>query len=177
LLNPYQTADGRWILLVAAQTKDWPVFASAIGREDLVEDARFSNENRLANAAALVKILDPIFASHPLDHWKDLLTRNRVIFGVVQVAQEIIDDPQLEANDIVVPLEIEGRPRSRTVSNPIQVVGSPKVPAGAAPRLGEHGREVLRELAFGEEEIDGFLACGTVGMGTDDPGKPMIHHT
>jgi crotonobetainyl-CoA:carnitine CoA-transferase CaiB-like acyl-CoA transferase len=177
LLNPYQTADGRWLLLVAAQAKDWPAFARAIGRQDLVEDLRFADGSRLANARLLVEVLDPIFASQPLAYWRELLTRSRVIFGVVQVAQEIIDDPQLEANDIVVPLEIEGHPPSRTVGNPIQVVGSPKVPAGAAPRLGEHGPEVLRDLNFDEDEIAGFLASGTIAAASAEPVTPMIHHT
>jgi crotonobetainyl-CoA:carnitine CoA-transferase CaiB-like acyl-CoA transferase len=177
LLNPYQTADGRWILLVAAQKKDWPLFAQAIGRPDLVEDHRFSDENRLTNAAALVEILDPIFAGQPLERWKELLSRSRVIFGVVQVAHEILEDPQLEANDIVVPLEIEGRPPARTVSNPIQIVGSRKVPAGAAPRLGEHGREVLRDLDFGDAEIAQLFASGAVAEADAEPEAPMIHHT
>jgi formyl-CoA transferase len=177
LLNPYQTSDGRWILLVAAQTKDWPVFASAIGRENLVRDPRFADDKRLANAAALVEILDPIFAEKPLAHWKALLTEHRVIFGVVQVAQEIIDDPQLAANDIVVPLEIEGRPPSRTVSNPVQVVGSPKVPAGPAPQLGEHGDEVLRDLGFDDGAIAALHASGAVAAPGPNADAPHIHHT
>jgi crotonobetainyl-CoA:carnitine CoA-transferase CaiB-like acyl-CoA transferase len=65
LLNPYRTADNRWLLLVAAQRKDWASFAKAIDKPELLEDARFSDENRATNAAALVGVLDPIFASQP----------------------------------------------------------------------------------------------------------------
>jgi len=48
LLNPYQTSDNRWILLVAAQRKDWPGFAKAIGMPQLIDDPRFSDEHGLA---------------------------------------------------------------------------------------------------------------------------------
>jgi formyl-CoA transferase len=163
LLNPYRTADDRWLLLVAAQTKDWPGFAEAIGMPELLGDPRFADDKaRIANAAALVAILDPLFASQPLAHWKALLTEHRVIFGVVQISQEIIADPQLTANDIVVPLDVPGRPGARTVSSPFQIEDAPKVKPRLAPALGEHGHEILRELGFIATEISQFHASGAV---------------
>ncbi|MEM5401113.1 CoA transferase [Paraburkholderia unamae] len=162
LLNPYQTADKRWILLVAAQRKDWPGFCKAIGKPDLLEDPRFVDENRIANSAQLVEILDPMFASRPLAYWKQVLDAGRVIFGVVQVAREIIDDPQLPANGIVVPLAQPGGKEARTVSSPFQVLGSPKVKPTAAPQLGEHGAQILQELGFGEADIARLNDAGAV---------------
>jgi crotonobetainyl-CoA:carnitine CoA-transferase CaiB-like acyl-CoA transferase len=162
LLNPYQTADGRWILLVAAQRKDWPAFARAIGLPELLEDPRFIDDQRTGNAAALVEILDPLFAGQPLAFWKQVLNAARVIFGVVQIAEEIIHDPQLEANGIVVPLDVPGKPTMRTVSNPIQIMGAQKVKPCAAPQLGEHGAEILQEMGFTQHEIEHLHDAGTV---------------
>jgi len=162
LLNPYLTADGRWLLLVAAQRKDWPPFARAIGRPELVEDPRFSDEDRAANAAALVDILDPVFAGKPLAYWKDTLGAARVIFGVVQVAEEIIHDPQLDANAVVVPLHLADRPAGRTVSSPLQIIGAPKVAPTAAPRLGEHADALLRDLGFSQARIAALYEVGAV---------------
>jgi crotonobetainyl-CoA:carnitine CoA-transferase CaiB-like acyl-CoA transferase len=162
LLNPYQTADGRWILLVAAQRKDWPAFARAIGMPELLEDPRFVDDQRTGNAAALVDILDPLFAGQPLAFWKQVLNAARVIFGVVQIAEEIIHDPQLEANGIVVPLDLPGKPTMRTVSNPIQIMGEQKVKPCAAPQLGQHGAEILQEMGFSQDEIAHLHDSGTV---------------
>jgi len=162
LLNPYQTSDERWILLVAAQRKDWPGFAKAIGKPELLEDPRFADGKRESNAAALVEILDPMFASQTLAYWKKLLTEARVIFGVVQVAREIINDPQLEANEIVVPLEVPHAASRRTVSNPIQIFGAEKVKHSVAPKLGEHGSDVLKELGFNDVEIHYLHEVGAV---------------
>jgi crotonobetainyl-CoA:carnitine CoA-transferase CaiB-like acyl-CoA transferase len=167
LLNPYQTADGRWILLVAAQRKDWPAFARAIGMPELLEDPRFVDDQRIDHAAALVEILDPLFAGQPLAFWKQTLNAARVIFGVVQIAEEIIHDPQLEANGIVVPLDLPGQPAMRTVSNPIQIMGEQKVKPRAAPQLGEHGAAILQEMGFTQDEIAHLHNAGTVARFED----------
>ena len=76
--------------------------------------------------------------------------------------EEVVDDPQLRANDIVVPLEGAGGKLTSTISSPIQVHGVTKVPAKRAPELGEHNEEILEELGFSTSEIDGLRESGAV---------------
>jgi formyl-CoA transferase len=162
LLNPYRTSDNRWLLLVAAQEKDWPGFIKAMGLAQLLEDPRFGDKKaRLQNAAALVEILDPLFASQPLPYWKKVLDDARVIFGVVQIAQEIINDPQMHLNGIFAPINDPQSGARYTVNSPVQVAGVDKVSPARAPRLGEHSDEVLRELGFSADEVSGLFATGT----------------
>jgi len=52
-----------------------------------------------------------------------------------------------------------------TVSSPIQVHGVSKVPARRAPRIGEHNNEVLKELGFADDEIDGLRSSGAIPGG------------
>jgi formyl-CoA transferase len=161
LLNPYRTADDRWLLLVAAQEKDWPGFIKAVGLARLLEDARFADKKtRLENAAALVEILDPLFASQPLRYWKELLDDARVIFGVVQNAEEIINDPQMHQNGIFMPVKDPQIGAQYTVNSPVQVAGVDKASPGRAPHLGEHSDEVLRELGFSAAEVSSLFTTG-----------------
>jgi len=163
LLNPYRTADSRWLLLVAAQEKDWPGFVQAIGMPQLLQDSRFADPpRRAANAAQLVEILDPLFESQPLAHWKAQLDAHRVIFGVVQNADEIIHDPQMLANDILVPLAEPTAVATHTVNSPVQVAGVAKVAPRRAPHLGEHGVSILKELRFTDAEIGRLHDSGAV---------------
>jgi crotonobetainyl-CoA:carnitine CoA-transferase CaiB-like acyl-CoA transferase len=39
-----------------------------------------------------------------MTHWGKIFAQMHVTFGVVQSPQEVINDPQLRANDIVVPI-------------------------------------------------------------------------
>ncbi|HTR22400.1 MAG TPA: hypothetical protein VMI10_00330, partial [Terriglobales bacterium] len=66
------------------------------------------------------------------------------------------------ANDIVVPLEGAGEKLTWTISSPIQVHGLTKVPARRAPRIGEHNEEVMAELGFTSNDIEGLRASGTI---------------
>ena len=159
-LNVYRAADGAWFVLLVTPDKLAPV-AKAIGRTDLLTDPRFSNPaNLMANMAQLTTILDEVLSAQPMAHWYEVFNAVHVTFGVVREPQEVINDPQLRANDIVVPLEGAGGKLTSTISSPIQVHGVAKVPAKRAPQLGEHNEEVLRELGFSATEIDSLRASG-----------------
>src|SRR5258708_14123682 len=167
LFNVYQTSDGDWLLIVV-QSKDWPLLATGIGRPDLPSDGRFADDaTRAANSAPLTGVLDDVFASQPLAQWREALDRVRITYGIVRAPSEVINDPQLLANGIIVPLQGVGGRLKCTVSSPLQVRDVPKVPARRAPDLGEHNEEVLKQLGFTGEEIDDLRAGGAI---------PTSHH-
>jgi crotonobetainyl-CoA:carnitine CoA-transferase CaiB-like acyl-CoA transferase len=163
LLNPYRTSDDRWLLLVAVQQKDWPGFANAMGLSNLLNDPRFGDGHaRARNASALVEILDPVFGGEPLAHWKTILDAGRVIYGVVQVAEEIIRDPQMLENEILAPVDDPSIGASHTVNSPVQVAGVRKVRPSRAPRLGEHSADVLCDLGYDAARAAALIAAGVV---------------
>ncbi|SED67370.1 CaiB/BaiF CoA-transferase family protein [Streptomyces sp. Ag109_O5-10] len=161
LTNPYRTADGKWFML-ATSSQQWPGLTRAIGHPELVEDPRFADiKGRSENAAALSSLLDDEFRSRPFSHWKDALAGERITYGLIQTPEEAAQDPQLRANDIVVPLHgVSGL--EYTVNNPVNLRGVPKVAAGRAPDLGEHNEEILAELGFAPGEIADLRAAGTI---------------
>jgi crotonobetainyl-CoA:carnitine CoA-transferase CaiB-like acyl-CoA transferase len=159
-MNLYQAADGTWFVLLVTSDKLAAV-AQAIGRPDLRTDPRFSDPARLAaNMPQLSAILDEVFGAQPMAHWYEVLSAVHVTFGAVRSPQEVIADPQLRANDIIVPLEGAGATLSSTISSPIQVHGVAKVPARRAPELGEHNEQVLEELGFTATDRAGLRADG-----------------
>jgi crotonobetainyl-CoA:carnitine CoA-transferase CaiB-like acyl-CoA transferase len=161
-MNVYRAADDTWFVLLVTPDKLVDV-TKAIGRPDLLTDPRFSDPAKLAaNRPQLTAILDEVFGSQPISHWYEVFNDVHVTFGAVRGPQEVIDDPQLRLNDIVVPLEGAGGKLTSTISSPIQVHGVAKVPAKRAPDIGEHNEELLKQLGFSGIEIDGLRASGTV---------------
>src|SRR5256714_5376069 len=164
-LNVYQAADGTWFVLLVTPDKLAAV-AKAIGRPDLLTDPRFSDPAKLrANMPQLTAILDEVFGAQPMAHWSEVLSGVHVTFGAVRGPEEVINDPQLRANDIVVPIEGAGGKLTSTISSPIQVHGVAKVPAKRAPEIGEHNEEILKELGFDTKAIDGLRASGVIAGG------------
>jgi crotonobetainyl-CoA:carnitine CoA-transferase CaiB-like acyl-CoA transferase len=165
LVCPYVCADGRGLYLAMVQEAvEWQRFTTAIGRPELASDPRFAElATRRANAAALVAILDEVFAAQPLAHWRDQLDRHTVTFGLIATIDELPEDPQLIANGVFRPVEGEGvRAGLRTVDSPIHLDGVAKRPATRPPELGEHGREILSALGYPPERIDALVRAGVV---------------
>jgi crotonobetainyl-CoA:carnitine CoA-transferase CaiB-like acyl-CoA transferase len=161
-MNVYRAADDTWFVLLVTPDKLMDV-AKAIGRPDLLTDPRFSDPAKLAaNRPQLTAILDEVFGAQPMAHWYEVFIGVHVTFGAVRGPQEVIEDPQLRLNDIVVPLEGAGGKLTSTISSPIQVHGVVKVPAKRAPDIGEHNEELLKQLGFSAAEIDGLRASGAV---------------
>jgi crotonobetainyl-CoA:carnitine CoA-transferase CaiB-like acyl-CoA transferase len=161
-MNVYRAADDTWFVLVVTPDKLAAV-AHAIGRTDLLTDPRFCTPAQLmANMPQLIEILAEIFGEQPMAHWYEVLNGVHVTFGALRGPQEVINDPQLRANEMIVPLEGAGGRLTSTISSPIQMHGVPKVPARRAPDIGEHNEEVLRQLGFDATEIDGLRASGAI---------------
>jgi crotonobetainyl-CoA:carnitine CoA-transferase CaiB-like acyl-CoA transferase len=161
-LNPYKSSDGSWFMLVVTPDK-FPALATGIGRPDLVPDPRFSDPAKQAtNAAQLRAILDEVFAKEPMKHWRQVFDKAHITYGAILDPTEVINDPQLRANNIVVPLEGAGGRLTLTISSPMQVHGVAKEPARRAPGLGEHNDEILRQLGFDAAQIEKLHAGGTV---------------
>ena len=164
LFATYRTQDNRWLMLAfVEEDKNWPAFALAIERPDLISDRRFANADcRHANSEAFVAELDRVFGAHSLAHWKKLLDAAHLPYGVVQIAEEIVNDPQLLANQILVPIEDGGVIPRLTVDSPVVIEESPKVKPRMAPELGEHTEQILGEIGFDADQIDALRSNGAI---------------
>jgi crotonobetainyl-CoA:carnitine CoA-transferase CaiB-like acyl-CoA transferase len=81
---------------------------------------------------------------------------------VVQIPDEIVQDPQLLANEIIIPIDDGSAPPRHTVNSPVTIKEAPKVAPRVAPGLGEHTDQVLQELGFDSDQIDGLRASGAI---------------
>jgi crotonobetainyl-CoA:carnitine CoA-transferase CaiB-like acyl-CoA transferase len=163
LINMYRASDDNWFVLVLTPDK-WPALAKGIGRPDLLTDPRFADSAKLAsNSAELTAMLDEVFRSQPISYWRDVFDQGHLTHGVVHAPSEVVTDPQLRENDIVVPIQGAGGNLEFTIGSPMQVHGVAKVPAKRAPEIGEHNEEILKDLGFDANEIEGLRGSGVLG--------------
>jgi len=158
LRNYYQCKGGKWICftLPSLELGLWKEFCQAIECPDLEDDARFiSFEKRLENCGELVSILDSIFATKTRDEWDDILERHGFFCAPVNESSELKDDIQVTENKYVVDFDHPVFGKVQFPGYPVHFSEASAGPRSAAPELGEHTEEVLREVGgYSAEEIE-----------------------
>lgn len=155
LNNHYKCADDKWISLCMLQAdRYWPALCSVMGIQTLEEDPRFENMPvRGQNAEELVAVLDRIFFSKPRGEWARLFEENDLIYAPVQTIAEVVDDPQVLANDYIIDVDHSAWGQIRAVGFPYRFSATPLALRRQAPELGQHTEEVLMELGYTWDDI------------------------
>ena len=163
LSRNYATADGRTLAFTCLQAgKYWPTLAAAVGRDDLATDERFADHQALlANSNEAVAVLTALFASQPLDHWREVLDRWDGQWAVVQNTLEAAVDPQTVANGYLKEIQNAAGTPFQLVTAPVQYDEQPAVP-GRAPEFNEHGDAILEELGIDWDTVVDLKVRGVV---------------
>jgi crotonobetainyl-CoA:carnitine CoA-transferase CaiB-like acyl-CoA transferase len=165
LSAPYQaiqTADG-WINIGAANQANWLRLIEIIGLPRLGDDERFrDNAARLHNLPALIELLTARFRERPTDEWLALLEAGGVPAGPVLTIEQMVENPQVQARDMVVEVEHKKIGSTRALGTPVKFSATPTRVRRAAPLLGEHTREILAEYGLAPAEIDKLIHDGDV---------------
>jgi crotonobetainyl-CoA:carnitine CoA-transferase CaiB-like acyl-CoA transferase len=150
----YRTSDGRHIQLMFLESdRYWKPFCDVIGRPDLATDERYADHHaRTANAEAAVAELDKVFAERTYAQWNELLHQLDAPWAPVQAVEELLDDPQVIANDYIGEVENEGGPNYRLPRVPVQFDEQPP-PLRRSPEHGEHTEAILLDLGYSWEDI------------------------
>jgi CoA:oxalate CoA-transferase len=149
---PTQTDD---MAVVTFQNDDWGTLCKAIGKEEWIEDERFSEmEQRIANYAVLEPMLIDIFRQKPRDEWLSFFEKAGVIASPVNNIQQVVSDHHILSREMVVEVD-HGRLGSlKVVGTPMKFSRTPCEIKTASPDLGEHTQEILQELlGLSPEEI------------------------
>jgi formyl-CoA transferase len=155
LWNSYEVKGGRWIMLVMIDPNAyWPRLCEAIGRSDLLTDARFAEPfTRARNSPALIAELSVELAKHTLDEWRPRLDAAGLIWSPVHTLDEMLDDPQARAMGYFDALEHPEAGRFESLAPPFRLAGIPLGPRKTCSAVDADGEAVLREAGLDESEI------------------------
>jgi len=157
-----ETADGG-VYLAAPTDRHWRSLCEAIGREDLVNDPRFtSGEDRVDNRDELFAELDETCASMDRSTVIERLSDAGVPAGELFSVAEAAENEHLRERGTIREMEdVDGSEVLGTTS-PLHLSETPPRIEDRPPRIGEHTREVLAECGYDGTTIDRLVDEGVV---------------
>jgi crotonobetainyl-CoA:carnitine CoA-transferase CaiB-like acyl-CoA transferase len=162
--NVFKSADGRWVLVNprgGGSSRDWIELCRILGRDDLVEDARFkTGKDRRANSPALIAELDLAFGELPFDEIARRFDDADMVWSPLQTPADVAADPQVAASGALVQVDDGEGGTYPSPAAPMIFPGAEVRLRPRSPTLGEHTRQVLAELGYGAEAIEAMYETG-----------------
>lgn len=158
----FQTSDGYMVLMCQNQ-KFWENLCSALDRQDLAEDEKFSSQAaRYESRHILLPILKEIFKQKTTMEWLELLRKHDVPCGPVNRFDQVFQEPQLLAREMLLEVDHPVFGTIRQMACPIKIDRT-RHRSECAPALGSDTESILKKcLNYDDRKIADLKARGAI---------------
>jgi crotonobetainyl-CoA:carnitine CoA-transferase CaiB-like acyl-CoA transferase len=164
-IAPYETfttKDGE-IVIAVGNDGIWKRFCHAMGLEELAADPRFtSNKDRMEHYDSMRPPIDRVFRTKTCAEWIAILNAAGVANGEVRNIGQMLNDPQLEAREMVRTLMHPTVGATRVIGAPIKLSETEASVRTPPPVLGQHTDAVLSEIGYDSATIAALRQMGVV---------------
>jgi crotonobetainyl-CoA:carnitine CoA-transferase CaiB-like acyl-CoA transferase len=159
----YETRDG-FITTGAVSDSEWQGMARALEHPEWANDPRFSTPAaRLRNVDERLEMTAQVLKARTSAEWLVRLDVEQVPCGAVNNREDLLSDPQVRENGLIVETE---HPHAGPMRQTRPAARFEATPAGLrrpAPMVGEHTDEVLIETGVSADEIRLLRDSGVIG--------------
>ncbi|MGC0223011.1 CaiB/BaiF CoA transferase family protein [Pseudooceanicola nitratireducens] len=152
--NVFRTSDGRYVTVTGSTDNMYRANMRAIGRADLIDDPRFTgNRNRLKHRDELDAIFADYMSTHTLDETLADFQREGGAIGPIYSAEQIFNDPQVQARDVVTAVKDDDFGTVRMQNVVPRLTRNPGQIRWSAKDLGADTDAILGDLGFDATQI------------------------
>ena len=152
------------LILAVGNDSQFAKFCAVAGHAELAADPRFAkNTDRVKNRAVLVPMLEKIMMTRNKASWLAALEAAKVPCGAINNLNEVFQDPQVLARQMVNNWQHPLQADLKLVASPLKLSLTPVQQAHVPPQLGQHSSEVLQEvLGYSHAQIEGLKSKGII---------------
>jgi formyl-CoA transferase len=165
--NVYKCKDGKYVALSASTEKMAKQLFHAIGRADLANDPRLrTNADRVKHADELDAIVEAFIAQRTQAENVTFFEQAEVTIGPVYDISQIVEDPHMIEREIIAEYP-DSEMGTLAMHHPVaRLFGTPASIRTPAPSLGQHNRELLKELGMNTSIYKELVNSGVLVEGT-----------
>lgn len=159
----FKTSDDDQIFIGITSDNHWNSFCQHFGRQDLLDDPTLkTNEDRVRARDRVIPICSEIFGSHTKTELADICEKIAIPFAPVARTKDLFDDPQLNANGRLVPTRMPDGKMTKLPRLPVEIGDHDMGLRRQPPTVGEHTRELLKELGLDDKAVAELEAKGII---------------
>ncbi len=161
----FETADGHMVLALAWEVPNqWALLCAELGIIEVADDPRFATgQARSENHAELEPLLAAAFLHDTTESWVARIQPFGIPCGPLNTVPQAAALPQIEAREMLVPVEHHTLGTVPLPNTPVKLSRTPGGIGASSPDMGQHTREVLKELlGFDDAGIDALLTAEVV---------------
>lgn len=151
----YKTKDG-YVTVGANSTKLWESFCrNVVNKPEWIEEENYQDlQARMENIDLLEKHIEEVITQETTAYWVDKLDQADVPGSPVYTYDQTLQDPHILAREMVVDMEHPKLGKIKSLGVPVKYSETPLSIRSAAPWLGQHTAEKLKEIGLTDEEIE-----------------------
>lgn len=154
----YKTGDG-WMVLSTNAGDNPAQLGELIGSSEVAPLMK-DNEAKMVNRDQLHTIIENRLVLDTTEHWIEKFRAVGIWCAKVNTYEDLPKDPQILHNGIIKEIDHPVAGKFKAIGTPIEFSATPPTIRRTPPALGEHNEEILRELGFGEKDIERFKNAG-----------------